>query len=270
MAGGVWDNPPATDLCLVVQPYPLATLLSVDSIPVELPMRATSQASAAAEPSDDPISALEQGGGLLSLLAALALAGLVGWRRQRAAAWLALTGAGLAGLAAVAWIFRNPTRRGPADSDLALAPCDGEVIAVAEVQEPRFLKAAAWQITVRVRPSQVQVLRAPVGGIVRTRRYLPAGQEGQRDDALLLGVQQRDGGRVLVRLQASGFWRRLPTYAGRRITLLPDLEDALQPGQVSGHLPLGGLVQIYLPQTSHLAIAQGQHLRGGETILARL
>ncbi len=233
-------------------------------------MTAKSHASTPVEPTYAPISALEQGGGLLSLLTALALAGLVGWRRQRGAGWLALAGAALAGLAAVVWTFRSPTRHAPTDPDLALAPCDGEVIAVVLAQEPRFLKTAAWQVTVRVRPGHVQVVRAPVGGIVRYRRYLPAGQEDQRDDALLLGVQRRNGGRVLVRLQASGFWRRLPTYAGRRITLLPDLEDALQPGQVSGHLPLGGQVEIYLPQTSRLAIASGQRLRGGETILARL
>lgn len=233
-------------------------------------MTAKNQAAAPAELTDDPISALEQGGGLLSLLAALALAGLVGWQRRRGAAWPALLAAALAGLAAVLWTFRSPARRAPADPDLALAPCDGDVIAVTEVQEPRFLKAAAWQITVRLHPGHVQVVRAPVGGVVRLRRYLPAGQEGQRDDALLLGVQQGQGSRVLLRLQASGLWRRLPTYVGRRITLLPDLEDTLQPGQVSGHLPLGGEVQIYLPQTGRLAIAQGQRLRGGETILARL
>lgn len=217
-----------------------------------------------------PITALDQAGGVLGLLATLGLLSLAGLLRRRRWGWLAPLAAALAGLAGVLWIFRSPQRRAPADDALVLAPCDGVIVAIAEVQEPRFLKAPSCQITIQLHAGQVQVTRAPLKGAVHYRRYLPAGKEGAPDDALYIGIRQPDDTRALLRLSASPFWRLLPSYAGRRITFLPDLEDAVQSGQITGHLPLGGQVNLCLPHTAQVAVALGQQVRGGETALARL
>lgn len=217
------------------------------------------------------ISAPEQAGGVISLLAALGLAGLIGWLWQRRPAWLVLAGASFAALAGVVWIFRNPDRSTAGRPGLvAVAPCDGQVRAVALVHEPRFLKALAHRITIIVRPGDVQIMRAPVEGIVRYRRYQPRGQAGEADDALWIGARQPDGAKVLIKLSANRFWRLMPAFVGRRITALTDIEEAVQQGQVIGHLPLGGEVQIYLPADAKMAVEPGQRVRAGETALASL
>ena len=216
------------------------------------------------------ISALEQAGGVISLLAAAGLAGTAGslWRRKPA--WLALAGASFSALAGVLWIFRNPGRSTAGGLSLAVAPCDGEVRSVALVQEQRFLKAPAHQVTIRVRPGDVQVTRAPVEGVVRYRRYQPRGQAGEADDALWLGIRQQEGAKVLIKLSASRFWRAMPAFVGRRITALSDLEESVQQGQVTGHLPLGGEVQVYLPASAQIAVRPGARVRAGESLLAQL
>lgn len=223
------------------------------------------QTGAAAE---DSISALTQAGGVVSLLAALGLSGVAGSLVRRQPAWLALAGASLSALAGVFWIFRNPDRSIPSASGVVIAPCDGDVRAMTVVQEPRLLKTPAHCITLRVRPGDVQILRAPIAGTVRRRRYVTAGQSGEDRDALWIGIRQ-PAAAVLLKLGVSRFWRVMPNYAGRRITLLIDLEDATQLGQVCGHLPLGGEVQVYVPATARVAVQAGARVRAGETILAR-
>jgi hypothetical protein len=150
---------------------------------------------------------MEQAGGVVSLLAAAGLAGLLGLLWQRRAAWLALTGASCSALAGVLWILRNPERSAPDGHGLVVAPSDGAIRSIDLVQEPRFLKGMAYQVTIRLRSAEVQVTRAPVAGTVRYRRYQPRAQAGELDDSLWIGLRQQDGARVLVRLTASSFWR---------------------------------------------------------------
>ncbi len=233
-------------------------------------MTSTPQTRELSQIPQDPITALDQAGGVLGVLAALGALSLAGLLRGRHLAWLAPATASLAGLAGVLWLFRSPQRRTPAGDGLAIAPCDGEIVAIAEVPEPHFLQAPACQITIRLRANQVQIIRAPLPGTIWYRRYLPARPTSQPDDALIIGIRQRDNGRALLRLSASPLWRRLPSDAGRRITFPPDLENAIQAGQVAGHLPLGGQVDLYLARTARVAVTLGQQVSGGETILARL
>lgn len=232
-------------------------------------MPPTTQTHAAIPLPQDPFSAMEQAGGVVSLLAAAGLAGLLGLLWQRRAAWLALTGASCSALAGVLWILRNPERSAPAGRGLVVAPSDGAIRSIDLVQEPRFLKGMAYQVTIRLRSAEVQVTRAPVAGTVRYRRYQLRAQAGELDDSLWIGLRQQDGARVLVRLTASSFWRVMPSFVGRRITALVDLEDAARQGQVTGHLPLGGEVRIYVPATAQLVARPGLRVRAGETVLAR-
>lgn len=237
----------------------------MESIPVE-PMTRSSLPTHIVPPLHDRVSALEQADGILTLLGGMGLAGLAGWLLRRKPSWLMLALASLASLAGVLWIFRNPARKTPGEAGLVVAPCDGEVQAIALLREPRFLRGQAHRVTLRVRPGDVQVTRAPVRGVVRYRNYQP----GPRDDALWLGIRRQDGVRVLIRLKASGFWRIVPSFLGRRITALLDLEDPARQGQISGRLPLGGEVEVYIPVAAQMAVRPGDRVRAGETVLARL
>jgi phosphatidylserine decarboxylase len=221
-------------------------------------------------PSEQQISVWEQAGGVSALLVIASLTGIAGWLWRRRPGWLALAAASLSALAGVGWIFRNPPRQVPPGAGLVVAPCDGEVRRIALVQEPRFLKAPACQVTVQVRPGEVQVTRAPIAGVVRYRRYQPRGQAGQRDDTLWIGLRQHDGAQALVRLTASPFWRAMPPFIGRRITALLDLEDTFDQGQVTGHLPLGGQVDVFVPATAQVTATAGMRVQAGETVLAQL
>lgn len=233
--------------------------MSQDTFPVDL-----------LNPPDSHFTTVDLAGGILTLLGAVGMAGFMGWLVKRRAAWLVPAAVSLSAMAGIVRLFRNPSRTNPAGAGLVVAPCDGEIRGIAVTQEARYLKGVARQVTIQVRLGDVQVLRAPVEGTVRFRRYETRGRSESPDDTLWIGVRHHSGARVLVRLRASAFWRVMPAFAGRRITALVDLDDAAQQGQVVGHLPLGGEVQVCVPATAQIAVTRGARVRAGETVLARL
>ncbi len=204
------------------------------------------------------------------LLALTWLVGVLGWLTTRRRLWLAPVLASPAIAGGILWIFRNPTRQPAPNGRAVLVPNDGLVRRVAMVQEERFLHGPAMCITIQVSTRNVQVTRAPLGGMVRWRRYEPAEPARRTDDAIWLGIKGSDGTRVAMRQTASPLWRRVPFYWARRFVLWPDQEDALRAGQTVGHLTLGGTVEVYIPCTATIRVRPGQSVVGGETVLATL
>jgi phosphatidylserine decarboxylase len=62
----------------------------------------------------------------------------------------------------------------------------------------------------------------------------------------------------------------MPPFIGRRITALLDLEDTVDRGQVTGHLPLGGQLDVFVPATAQVMAAPEMRVRAGETVLAQI
>lgn len=206
-------------------------------------------------------------------LAILSLAGLMsvlGWLARRRKGWLAAGLLSQAGMAALLWLFRNPVRRPVTDAGVVLSPCDGVVSQITLSHEPTFLGAVSYCIALRVRLRDAQVVYAPVSGIVRLRRWQPKTLSSEPDDALWIGIRHDDGCRVLTRFTTSPLWRPLPSHWTEPLTYGPDLEDSVQTGQIVGHLPLGGMLTVYVPATAQITVGPGQRVRASETPLARL
>jgi phosphatidylserine decarboxylase len=137
------------------------------------------------------------------------------------------------------------------------------------VREERFLRGPAMRITIQVAMHNVQVMRSPLSGIVRVRRYEPGDPTRQSDDSLWLGINC-NAARIAMRQVANRRWRRLPFHWIRRIVCWADLEESLQAGQVIGHLTLGGAAEVYVPCTATIRARAGQPVIGGVTVLATL
>lgn len=216
------------------------------------------------------VSAQEQAGGALLILALVWLAGVAGWIATRRRLWLAPTAVATTISAGLFRIFRSPARDTVPNAGCVLAPNDGMVRRVDMVREEGFLHGPAMRIAIEVRARDVQVTRAPQDGMLRLRRYEPGLPAARSDDALWLGIKGPNGARVAMRQSASPWWRRIPAYWARRILCWPELEETLQAGQVIGHLTLGGNVEVFLPATARIRVRAGQRVAGGETVLATI
>lgn len=221
---------------------------------------------------EERITALERAGGLIGLFGSVGALSLARWIQHRSPARLMIMAASLAGLAGVFWAFRNPRRRTTPTGDAILAPCDGTVQKISALQEGRFLRAPAQQVTIRISLGDAPVVRVPGRGAVQYRRLELATnpKAAKAGQSLWLGIRQTQGRRLLMQLTAHEVWRVVPAWLAQPITALVDLEDEVGRGQVAGHLALGGVVQLYLPVSARLVVAAGDRVRAGETLVAMI
>ena len=132
------------------------------------------------------------GAGILAVLVALAL--------RFGGAWFAPA---VVWLPVALWIpafFRDPVRVGPRGDRLVLAPADGRVVSVAEVDEPDVIGGRALRIAVFMNVFNVHVNRHPVDGTVTHRDYRPGrfmnaslDKASEHNERMSLGVQQANG-----------------------------------------------------------------------------
>jgi phosphatidylserine decarboxylase len=191
------------------------------------------------------------------IVAALAAAGV--WTGVAIAAAVALW---------VMWFFRDPERRWGRGEDLILAPADGKVVAIAESEEPAFLKGLAVRISIFMNVFDCHVNRYPADGTVEYRHYNPgkflnaAGDKASLDnEQSSIGLQARRG-RVLIRQIAGLIARRIVTdHASGTV---------VAQGQRLGMIRFGSRVDLFLPPAEVTVLVKvGDTTRAGVTPVAR-
>ena len=166
----------------------------------------------------------------------------------------------------VVWFFRDPERRWSTGDDVVLAPADGRVVDVREVDEPAFFGGRAQRICIFMNVFDCHVNRYPVGGEVAYRHYNPGRFMHAADEKASLDNEQSSvglstgRGKVLVRQIAGLIARRIVTdhAVGTKVTQ----------GQRLGMIRFGSRVDVYLPEGVRPLVGVGQKTLAGETIIA--
>ena len=177
--------------------------------------------------------------------------------------------------------FRDPERVVPQGENLIVAPADGMVTLIQEVEPPIELQiedgvlsrglghGKVTRISIFMSVFDVHINRAPVGGTVRRVVYIPgkfmnadldkASEENERQHIL---IERADGSQI-------GF-TQIAGLVARRIVPFIKPGDLLAAGQRVGLIRFGSRVDVYLPMGTDPKILLGQRVIGGETILAEL
>lgn len=167
----------------------------------------------------------------------------------------------------VLWFFRNPEPALPSDTAAVVAPGQGRIIDIREVDEPTFMQGRARRITIFLSVFDVHVQRAPVSGVVEHRSYRPgayavawAEKASQDNEQASLGITTPHG-RVLV--------RQIAGLVARRIVTDPVEGDQVERGARIGLIRFGSRVDLFLPLEWEVTTAVGDKVRVGSTQLAR-
>jgi phosphatidylserine decarboxylase len=197
---------------------------------------------------------------ILTAAAIAAIAFAAGWH-----------GAGVAlGLLAAAFLgfFRDPERFPPAEQGLVLAPADGKIVSIAGVNDDPLFTGATTRLSIFLSPLDVHINRTPVEGEVERIQYQPGRflaaykQEASRDNEQnALRIVDPAGRRVGV-VQVAG-------VLARRIVCRVKQGDRLKLGQRFGLIMFGSRTDLYLPGGCEIKVAEGERVKGGETIVAR-
>ena len=178
------------------------------------------------------------------------------------AAWV------LSGLAVfVLWFFRNPEPTVPSDEDLVVAPGQGRVILIEEVDEGSFIEGPATKISIFLSVFDVHVQRAPVSGTVKHKVYSPgayavawADKASEDNEQSSLGIAAEHG-RVLV--------RQIAGLIARRIITDPAEGDPVTRGRRFGLIRFGSRVDLFLPPHWEILCRVGDRLTVGSSVMAR-
>lgn len=86
--------------------------------------------------------------------------------------WLLQIG-GLVILVLILQFFRNPKRTVGKNFDEILAPVDGKVVVIEEVEETEYFKDRRRQVSIFMSPTNVHVTRYAASGIITFSKYHP-------------------------------------------------------------------------------------------------
>ena len=162
--------------------------------------------------------------------------------------------------------FRDPERRGPAGARLVLAPADGRVMRVADVDDGWVGEAV--QVSIFLSPLDVHVNRSPVAGLVEGVRH-----EGGRFLAAYRDEASELNERCTLTLQGEAARVGVKQIAGvlaRRIVCRARPGDKLLAGERYGLIRFGSRTDLVVPRGTEIRVKVGDRVRGGETVMGVL
>jgi len=166
----------------------------------------------------------------------------------------------------VAYFFRDPERTGERGERLVIAPADGKVVQVTEVDEPAFLHEKAIRISIFMNVFNVHVNRYPVSGVVRYVHYNPGKFLNAAVEKASLENEQSSVGiesgsnRVLV--------RQIAGLIARRIVFTRKVGDKLTRGERVGMIKFGSRTDVLLDPAAGVSVKVGDKVKGGSSLLA--
>jgi len=168
----------------------------------------------------------------------------------------------------VAYFFRDPERTGQRGATLVVAPADGRLIMMTEVDEPAFIQGRAIRLSIFMNVFNVHVNRYPVDGVVRYVHYnkgkfinAAAEKSSLENEQMSVGLESGQY-RVLVRQIAGLIARRIVTYS--------KVGETVHQGDRMGIIRFGSRVDVFVPTSAHIVAKVGDLTTAGTTILAEL
>lgn len=168
----------------------------------------------------------------------------------------------------VAYFFRDPERAGERGTDIVVAPADGKLIMITEVEEPAFIGGKATRLSIFMNVFNVHVNRYPVDGTVGYVNYNAGKFFNAASEKSSLENEQSSIGidtgkhRVLVRQIAGLIARRIVTYGQKG--------QHVKQGERMGLIRFGSRVDVFLPTDAKLRVQTGALTTAGTTVLAEL
>ena len=163
--------------------------------------------------------------------------------------------------------FRSPTRHTNINPLHVIAPVDGKVVVIEEVEETEYLKTRCIQVSIFMSPINVHVNRNPVAGVVEFFKYHPGKflvawhpKSSTENERTTVVVRRENGVKVLFRQIAGALAKRIVWYVKEG--------DRVQQGGEFGFIKFGSRVDIYLPLGTKIDCKLNDVTTGGETVIA--
>jgi phosphatidylserine decarboxylase len=169
------------------------------------------------------------------------------------------------------YFFRDPNPDVPTAAGAIAAPAHGKVDVIEQIDEPDFLQGRCQRISIFLSVLDVHVQYAPVAGTVMVCQH-KRGQflNAMRTDSAAFnenvligfGSSERPNEKIGVRLIAGLIARRIVPWA--------TVGDVVARGERISLIQFGSRCDLYLPLAAQVRVKLGDHVRGGETVVAEI
>ena len=175
----------------------------------------------------------------------------------------------LIALVLVLQFFRNPKRPVTPVFDEILAPVDGKVVIIDEVEEPEYFKDRRKQVSIFMSPLNVHVTRYAISGTVTYSKYHPGKylvawhpKSSTKNERTTVVIHTPRFGEIMYRQIAGAVARRIVNYAeeGEQVTQ----------GTDAGFIKFGSRVDLFLPLDTPINVKLNQKVIGAKTTIASL
>ena len=164
--------------------------------------------------------------------------------------------------------FRDPNRPVPAGPNLVVAPADGRVRDIVELDEKEIFKTKTRRVGIFLSIFDVHTNRAPIDGRIVYRQHHAGLCLDARDpncsekNEAMTWAFENPRGLIVV--------RQLTGAIARRIVAWANVGDELKKGERFGMIRFGSRTELYLPLDAEVLVKTGDHVSGGSTVIARL
>lgn len=171
----------------------------------------------------------------------------------------------------VLWFFRDPNPMVPKEPGLVVAPGHGKVDVIDELEEPTVMGGRCKRVSIFLSVFDVHVQQAPAAGVVTHVQHIPGQflnalktESAAHNENVLIGLKTQEPGEPMIGI------RLIAGLIARRILPWVQKGESIQRGERISLIQFGSRVDLYLPLNAEITAKLGEHVRGGETVLARL
>lgn len=164
--------------------------------------------------------------------------------------------------------FRHPKRTTPYNENHVIAPADGKVVVIEEVEETEYFKDKRIQVSIFMSPINVHVNRYPISGEIKLMKYHPglflvawdpkSSTHNERTTCVV------DNGKTAILL------RQIAGALAKRIVFYPKVGDKVKQAEELGFIKFGSRVDVFLPLGTKINVQLNQKVRGAETVIAEI
>lgn len=169
----------------------------------------------------------------------------------------------------VFWFFRVPNRDILDHVENVIAPVDGKVVMIKEVEEDEFIKGKAIQVSIFMSPLNVHICRYPVSGNVIYKKYHPGKylvawheKSSTENERTTVAVESLTNHKVV--------FRQIAGYVARRIVFYCNEGDTAKAGHEFGFIKFGSRMDIFLPLDTEIICKIGNKTKGGVDVIAKM
>lgn len=169
-------------------------------------------------------------------------------------------------LVLVLQFFRNPKRPPIESSSQIIAPADGKIVIIKEVEEPEYFQDKRLQVSIFMSPLNVHVTRYPASGEIVYSKYHPGKylvawhpKSSDLNERTTIVINNPLFGSVLYRQIAGAVARRIVNYAQKG--------DTAVQGHDAGFIKFGSRIDLFLPLGTKLNVSMNERVKGGVTLI---